>query len=158
MPKSSHGFTLIEVLVSVMIIAVVIGALIQLFATNTHTFSSVHQKILHTNKTTLLLGNAVYGLENKNVDLAELVKDFNLDDDLRRLLKKEKVEILYTEITSIDFDEAAESIAEEEAASGENDGQAFIEEAAEATNTLEIGRTTLKIGDQTSSFLRVKFQ
>jgi prepilin-type N-terminal cleavage/methylation domain-containing protein len=158
MPKSSHGFTLIEVLVSVMIIAVVIGALIQLFATNTHTFSSVHQKILHTNKTTLLLGNAVYGLENKNVDLAELVKDFNLDDNLRRLLKKEKTEILYTEITSIDFDDAAESIAEAEAASGENDGQAFIEEAAEATNTLEIGRTTLKIGDQTSSFLRVKFQ
>ena len=158
MPKSSNGFTLIEVLVSVMIIAVVIGALIQLFATNSYTFSSVHQKILHTNKTTLLLGHAQYGLENKRVDLAELVKDFNLDDDLRRLLKKEKVEILYTEITSIDFDEAAESIAEAEAASGENDGQAFIEEAAEATNTLEIGRTTLKIGDQTSSFLRVKFQ
>jgi len=158
MPKHSSGFTLIEVLVAVMIIAIVIGALIQLFATNSHSFSSVHQKILHTNKTTLLLGNAVYGLENKSVDLAELLKDFNLDNDLRRLLKKEKVEILYTEVTSIDFDEAAESIAEEEATSGENDGQTFIEEAAEATNTLEIGRTTLKIGEQTSSFLRVKFQ
>lgn len=158
MPKNSHGFTLIEVLVAVMIIAVVIGALIQLFATNSHTFSSVHQKILHTNRTTLLLGNNVYGLENKSVDLAELVKDFNLDDDLRRLLKKEKVKILYTEVTSIDFDEAAESIAEVEAASGENEGQAFIEEAGEATNTLEIGKTTLKIGEQSSSFLRVKFQ
>ena len=92
------------------------------------------------------------------MDRSKSTDSFNLDDDLRRLLKKEKTEILYTEITSIDFDEAAESVAEAEAASGENDGQAFIEEAAEATNTLEIGRTTLKIGDQTSSFLRVKFQ
>jgi len=158
MPKQSHGFTLIEVLVSVMIISVVIGALIQLFATNTHTFSSVHQKILHTNKTTLLLGNSIYGLENKKIDLAELVKDFNLDNDLRRLLKKEKVEILYTEITSVDFDDAAESIADAEAASGENGNEALIEDAGAATNTMEIGRTTLKIGDQTSSFLRVKFQ
>jgi len=158
MPKQSHGFTLIEVLVSVMIISVVIGALIQLFATNTHTFSSVHQKILHTNKTTLLLGNTIYGLEDKKIDLAELVKDFDLDNDLRRLLKKEKVEILYTEITSVDFDDAAESIADAEAASGENGNESLIEEAGEATNTMEIGRTTLKIGDQTSSFLRVKFQ
>ncbi len=156
MPKHSSGFTLIEVLVAVMIIAVVIGALIQLFATNSHTFSSVHQKILHTNKTTLLLGHAIYGLENKRVDLAELVKDFNLDDDLRRLLKKERVEIRYTEVTSVDFDEAAEAIAEADANASNSD--VYIEEAGEATNTLEVGRTTLKIGDQTSSFLRVKFQ
>ena len=158
MPKSTNGFTLIEVLVAVMIIAVVIGALIQLFATNSHTFSSVHKKILHTNKTTLLLGHAVYGLENKRVDLAELVKDFNLDDDLRRLLKKERVEIRYTEVTSVDFDEAAEAIAEAEANATNDGSDVYIEEAGEATNTLEVGRTTLKIGDQTSSFLRVKFQ
>ncbi|MGB5964809.1 MAG: prepilin-type N-terminal cleavage/methylation domain-containing protein [Sulfurimonadaceae bacterium] len=158
MPKRSHGFTLIEVLVAVMIIAVVIGSLIQLFATNTHTFSSVHQKILHTNKTTLLLGNEIYGYENKKVDLDELVKDFNIDDDLRRLLKKERAEILYTEVTSIDFGDAAEALAEAEESKSGNDDEALISEAGEATNTLEIGRTTLKIGGQSSSFLRVKFQ
>lgn len=158
MPKHSGGFTLIEVLVAVMIIAVVIGALIQLFATNSHTFSSVHQKILHTNKTTLLLGNEIYGNEDKKTDLAELVKDFNIDDDLRRLLKKEKVQIIYTEVTSIDFDDAAESLSEAEAAADNGSDDTLITEAAEATNALEIGRTTLKIGEQSSSFLRVKFQ
>ena len=158
MPKTSRGFTLIEVLVAVMIIAIVIGALIQLFATNTYTFSSVHQKILHTNKTTLLLGNAIYGYEDKKVDLAELVKDFNIDDDLRRLLKKEKAEIIYTEVTSIDFDDAAEALAEVEGAQSSGEDEGLISEAAEATNSLEIGRTTLKVGEQTSSFLRVKFQ
>lgn len=158
MPKTSHGFTLIEVLVAVMIIAVVIGALIQLFATNTHTFSSVHQKILHTNKTTLLLGNTIYGYENKKSDLAELVKDFNIDDDLRRLLKKERVEIRYTEVTSIDFGDAAESLAEAQNDVSSEVDQSVVTEATEATNALEVGRTTFKIGEQSSSFLRVKLQ
>ncbi len=158
MPKHSSGFTLIEVLVAVMIISVVIGALIQLFATNNYTFTSVHQKILQTNKTTLLLGNEIYGYENKKVDLAELVKDFNIDDDLRRLLKKNKAEIIYTEVTSIDFGDAAEAIAEVEGAQSGNEDEGLISEAAEATNALEIGRTTLKINGESSSFLRVKLQ
>lgn len=158
MPKTSRGFTLIEVLVAVMIIAVVIGALMQLFANNTHTFSSVHQKILQTNKTTLLLGNTIYGYENKKTDLAELVKDFNIDDDLRRRLKKEKVEVIYTETTTIDFGEAAESLAEAENSKDKSSDETLISEASGATNALEIGRTTLKIGTDSSSFLRVKFQ
>ncbi len=141
-----------------MIISVVIGALMQLFSTNSHAFSSVHQKILHTNKTTLLLGNAVYGYEDKQTDLAELVKDFNIDDDLRRLLKKENVDILYREVTSIDFGDAAESLAEAQSSAADNDQNALISEAGGATNALEIGRTLLKIGDQSSSFLRVKLQ
>lgn len=154
MPKRSHGFTLIEVLVAVMIIAVVIGALMQLFANNTHTFTSIDQKILQTNKTSLLLGNAVYGYENKKTDLAELVKDFNIDDDLRRLLKKEKVEVIYTETTTIDFGEAAEAVAE---ADNINDNT-IVTETTAAASALEIGRTTLKIGAESSSFLRVKLQ
>ena len=141
-----------------MIIAVVIGALIQLFATNTYTFTSVQQKIFQTNRTTLLLGNEIYGYENKKVDLAELVKDFNIDDDLRRLLKKNKAEIIYTEVTSIDFGDAAEAIAEVEGAQNDNEDEGLISEAAEATNALEIGRTTLKINGESSSFLRVKLQ
>ena len=158
MPKRSHGFTLIEVLVAVMIIAVVIGALMKLFANNTHTFSTVDQKILQTNKTSLLLGNAVYGYENKKTDLAELVKDFNIDDDLRRLLKKEKVEVIYTESTTIDFGDAAEALAENDKTQEKNNDETIVTETAAAASALEIGRTTLKVGSQSSSFLRVKFQ
>lgn len=157
MPKRSRGFTLIEVLVAVMIIAVVIGALIQLFATNANTFSSVHEKILHADRTTLLLGNALYGYENKKADLAELVKDFNIDDDLRRLLKNEKVEIIYSEETSIDFGDAAESIAEADSAKT-TDNDLVVSETGEAATALEIGRTTFKIGKESSSFLRVRIQ
>lgn len=158
MPKRSHGFTLIEVLVAVMIIAVVIGALMQLFANNTHTFSTVDQKILQSNKTTLLLGNAVYGYENKKTDLAELVKDFNIDDDLRRLLKKEKVEVIYTETATIDFGEAAEALAEADNGQDNSSDETIVTETTAAASALEIGRTTLKIGTQSSSFLRVKLQ
>lgn len=157
MPKHSRAFTLIEVLVSVMIIAVVIGALLQLFANNAHTFSSVKAKINHTNRTSLILGNKVYGYEKKSVDLAELVKDFNIDDALRRKLKKEKVEIIYTEVTSIDFDEAAESIAESEQTQ-DADTQEGVTDASAATSSLEIGKTTVKLNGESSSFLRVKLQ
>jgi len=157
MPKSSKAFTLVEVLVSVMIISVVIGALIQLFATNSHSFASVHQKILQTNKTTLLLGNPVYGYENKTVDLAELLKDFDLDNALRRKLKREKVEIIYTEVTSIDFGDAAESLAEAKKDDNEN-SEAIETETGAVTNSLEVGRTTFKLNNQSSSFLRVKLQ
>ena len=157
MSKSSKAFTLIEVLVSVMIISVVIGSLLQLFSTNSHAFSSIQQKILQTHKTSLLLGNKIYGYENKTVDLAELLKDFNLDNDLRRKLKREKVSIIYTEVTSIDFDDAAESIAEVEKEDNINN-EAIEKETASATNSLEIGRTTFKLAEQSSSFLRVKLQ
>ena len=157
MSKSSKAFTLIEVLVSVMIISVVIGALLQLFSTNSHSFSSLQKKILQTHRTSLLLGNAVYGYENKTIDLAELVKDFNIDDDLRRKLKREKVSIIYTEVTSVNFDDAAESIAEIQ--KDDNINNEVIEtESGTATNSLEVGRTTFKLAKQSSSFLRVKLQ
>jgi len=155
--KHSKGFTLIEVLVSVMIISVVIGALLQLFATNSHSFSSIQEKILQTHKTSLLLGSKVYGYENKSVDLAELVKDFNIDDDLRRQLKQEKISIVYTEVTSVDFDDAAESVAEIKKDDNINN-EAIQTETGTATNSLEVGRTTFKLADQSSSFLRVKLQ
>ena len=157
MPNRS-AFTLIEVLVTVMIISIVIGALMQLFATNSHTFTSVHQKIIETNRASLLLGSIVYGYENKSIDLAELVKDFDIDDDLRRALKNEKVEVIYTEMNNIDFGEMAESLATDKAEEQDNDEEEVIKETGEATNAIEIGKTTLKINGESSSFLRVKLQ
>jgi len=157
MPKHTKAFTLIEVLVAVMIISVVISALLQLFATNAHTFSSVEAKIHHTNRTSLILGNKLYGYEKKKVDLAELVKDFNIDDDLRRKLKNEKIEIIYTEVTSIDFDDAAESISENEQLQEGEDEEA-VTDASAATTSMEIGKTTVKLNGESSAFLRVKLQ
>ena len=140
-----------------MIISVVIGALLQLFSTNSHSFSSIQEKILQTHKTSLLLGNTIYGYENKTVDLAELLKDFNLDNDLRRKLKREKVTIIYTEITSVNFDDAAESIAEIQKDDNLNN-EAIETQSGAATNSLEVGQTTFKLANQSSSFLRVKLQ
>ena len=157
MPKHSKAFTLIEVMVSVMIISVVISALLQLFATNAHTFASVEAKIQHTNRTSLILGSKIYGYEKKSVDLAELVKDFNIDDTLRRKLKKEKIKIIYTEVTTIDFDDAAESISEaEDVPEGEDEG--VITDASAAASSLEVGKTTVKLNGESSAFLRVKLQ
>lgn len=158
MSNQRAAFTLIEVLVAVMIISVVIGALMQLFSTNSHTFASVESKILQTNKTTLLLGNTIYGFEDKKIDLAELVKDFNIDDDLRRKLKDQKAEIFYREVKNIDFGDAADSIAEAQQGEEENGDEALVTDATDAANSIEVGRTTLKLNGESSSFLRVKIQ
>jgi len=153
MPKSTPAFTLVEVLVSVVIISVVIGALLQIFSNNAFTFRSVNTKITETNRVTLLIGNTLYGLEDDKVPLDELLKEFNLEDELRRRLKKVKVEILYTELQSIDFDDAAEAIAQDS-----DEDQGLIQDAAEASSALEIGRTTMIIDHQSSSYVRIKFQ
>ena len=140
-----------------MIISVVIASLLQLFSTNSHAFSSIEKKIHHTNTTTLLLGNAIYGYENKSVDLAELVKDFNIDDDLRRKLKRQKVRIIYTEVKSFDFSDAAETLTDNNLSSSQaNEGE--VTDASQATAALEIGKTTMKTSQYTSSFLRIKIQ
>ena len=157
MPKSSKGFTLIEILVSVMIISVVIASLLQIFSTNSHTFSSIEQKIKHTNTTTLILGNPIYGFEDKTVNLAELVKDFNIDDDLRRKLKNQKVKIIYSEVKSFDFSDAAEALSDNNLSSSQAD-QGEETEASQATASLEIGKTTMKTDHYSSSFLRIKIQ
>ncbi len=140
-----------------MIISVVIGALLKLFSTNAHSFASVEGKIAHTHLTTLLLGNPLYGYEDKTVHLDELVKDFNVDDSLRRKLKNEKVEIIYTEVKKFDFSDAAETLSDNNlSASNVNAGDE--QEASGATAALEVGKTTLKTDQYTSSFLRIKIQ
>ena len=88
--------------------------------------------------------------------MAELVKDFKIDDDLRRKLKDIKAEIIYSEVTTIDFGAASESIAEE--ASSKTGSETLVKDVADISNAIEIGRTTLKIKDQSSSFVRIKFQ
>lgn len=152
--KSSGGFTLIEVMVAVMIISVVIASLLQLFSNNTTLFNTVQKQVGSAMQSTLLLGNREVGFEKDSVMLDELVKAFDIDDALRRRLKSQKALITYTEVRTMDLS-GMEDVSSEQVEEPEEE---IIYEEGEITQALEIGRTTLRIGEQGNSFLRLKLQ
>ncbi len=144
MHKARNAFTLIEVMVSVVIISVVIMAMLELFANNTHIFSNLDSKSQKNQYVSFLIANQEYGFEDKKRTLYDLVRDFDLESDLRRELKAQKIEIIYQELESIDMQESQEVEDEEETPS--------------SSMVFEIGKSIIKLPDSSSSLLRVKLE
>ncbi|MCF6173549.1 MAG: prepilin-type N-terminal cleavage/methylation domain-containing protein [Campylobacteraceae bacterium] len=143
------AFTLIEVMVAVMIISVVIMALLQINANNTHIFSQVKNQETATQYLSLLVGTK-YGFENEKISLEELVSDFDLDDDFRRELKHTDIEIVYQTLQSIDtgmFDESANEEEDSDPNKKKSSGTVY-----------ETGRSTLKTKRYASSLLRLRIR
>lgn len=151
--NESEGFTLIEVMIAVMIISVVIASLLQLFSTNTRLFSTLEQKIELSTEGSLLLGVENIGFENKSLHFDDLVKEFVIDDELRRRLKEIKAEVVYQELMrldSADFMEEAEELADEK--------EIPIADVGDKSVGLEIGRTGLLFNNVKTSFIRLRLQ
>lgn len=149
------AFTLIEVMVAVVIISVVIMALIKLFANNTHIFSSLNAKSKNTQYLSFLVSPSDYGFEDKEITLYDLVKEFDIESELKRDLKNIKVKLLYQEVDTIDtaeYDFEAESKPESEAIEDNK------EERANSNMIFEIGKTVLKVEDSSLYMLRIKQQ
>ena len=128
------AFSLIEVMIAVIIISVVIMALLQMQGNNMHMFSAFSKKNRVNQYGSFFIANEDYGHENKTLFLDDLLSEFELEDELRRELKKTKVEILYQEINSIGGD---------------------IEEI-DSGRRFEIGKSILKTSDSSSSYLRLR--
>ncbi len=144
-----RGFTLIEVMVAVMIIAVVIMALLQMYANNTHIFSVFKEKIKTNQYSSLLFSNQNYGFENTDIHLDDLITEFQLEDDLRRKLKEMKAEILYQIVEEIDLSENSETNQTNE-----------MEDTQTVTPTMiiELGKTILKLDNSSNALLRIRVQ
>jgi len=141
------AFTLIEVMVAVMIISVVIMALLQMNANNTHIFSQVKNQETASQYLSLLVGTK-YGFDNEKISLEALVSDFNLDDDIRRELKHTQIQTSYQILQSIDtsmFDEENTEQKTEDTTMKKNSGTVY-----------EMGRTTIQIKDSSASLLRLR--
>jgi prepilin-type N-terminal cleavage/methylation domain-containing protein len=143
--NSKEAFTLIEVMVAVMIVSVVILALIQMYANNIHVFLSLQKQTKTNQYSSFIIGSEQFGLENKSTSLDELVRDFDLHDDLRQKLKEIKVELLYTELDTIDLSES-------------NSEDTSSDTQSASTIVLEVGRSILKTENASSSLLRLKIQ
>ncbi len=141
-----NAFTLIEVLVAVMIISVVIMALIQMYANNTHIFSSLKQQTKINQYSSLLIENDEYGFENKTIRINDLVNEFDLQDDLRRELKNIKAEIIYKELQLIDMSE-------------QNSNEETEKDIEVNSNMIiEIGQSIIKTDKSSTALMRLRVQ
>ncbi len=145
------GFTLMEVMIAVMVISIVIGVLLQLFSNNTTLFSSMRGHSELCMRSSLLIGNTTYGYENKKVTLADLVQEFDVDDDLRRKLKKFNAEITYTPVKTLDTQEL--DTMDEEIMPYLEEHQNNAQEVA-----MEIGRSSFQMDEFQTAYLRLKLQ
>jgi len=136
MKKSA--FTLIEVMVSVMIISVVIASLLQMYSNNSFIFTTLKKSVISNQYITLLVNNNNYGFENKHLSLYSLTQEFDLESDLRRRLKDISIDILYKEQSYIDLSED--------------------ENASDSQIVLEIGKMTMKGKYFVNHMLRLKIR
>jgi prepilin-type N-terminal cleavage/methylation domain-containing protein len=143
-----QAFTLIEVMVSVVIISTVIMALLEMYANNTHIFSNLNKKTNINQHATLFISNDDFGLEKKDTYLYDLVEEFKVEDKLRKELKTQKINILYQPLDTIDLAEFDEE---------ENDALLNPEEKEISSNMIfEIGKTILKTKDASIGYLRLQ--
>ena len=134
---TKKAFTLIEVMVSVMIISVVIMALLKMKSNSSHILSSLKQQMGTTQYISLLIANKDYGYEDKSIRLDALIKEFDVDDKLRRKLKDKKAKVIYNEIETIDLSE------------DENESLSMI---------LEIGESLVKTENFSTKIYRIRLQ
>jgi prepilin-type N-terminal cleavage/methylation domain-containing protein len=146
-----RGFTLIEVMVAVMIISVVILGLLQLFANNTHIFFGLEKKVQNNQYLSAFLASQKYGFEDKKTTMYELLSDFDMNDDLRRQLKEQKVEVLYQELEVID-------LSEFQADKEDVNPDAQVAKETNSGMVFEMGKSILKFEDASVSLTRVKLQ
>ena len=157
--SSRTAFTLMEVMVAVMIISVVIAALLQMSGNSSSLFSKVKRESNIGQYSSFLIATTDFGFEDKRITLDKLTKGFSFDSQLRSELKRQKVKIIYTELDSIDMSEfdADESTLDD--ISEEEKGNAIIDEKQVNSGLVfEIGKTTLKLGEASSSLLRLRIQ
>ena len=144
------AFTLIEVMIAVMIISVVIAALLQMRGNSTFLFINMNKKSQVNQFATFFVDNDKYGYENTSTSLDELVSEFDMENDLRRELKNNKIELIYQELKVIDMADFVSDDTQESYEDETSDGV--------PTMIFELGKTILKTKDSSVSLLRIRRQ
>ena len=151
--RAKRAFTLIEVMVAVMIISVVILALLQMFANNTHIFSQLTKQAKINQYASLFLANSDFGFETISVYLDDLVSDFKVNDALISELKNSKVEIVYQKIEQIDMSEYDDKNREKEKLELSKENK-----TVNSNMIFEIGKTVLKTDKSSIALLRLRLE
>ena len=129
------GFTLIEVLVAVMVVSVIIAAMIHLRANGVFLMQKTAQKEQNSGYCTFLLGSE-YGFEKERFSLDDTAARFDMDDDLRKILRNITVKSSWQKVANFAFEDANASVA----------------------LSIEIGKSTISFQDGGCSFYRIRPQ
>ena len=141
MPKRG-AFTLIEVMVSVMIISVVIAALLQMRGNTSNKLIQLNKMNLSNQYTSFLISvDDKYTKEDSHMDMKRLVEEFDLDTDLRKKLSSIPLELSYKKIKTIDMSKS------------DNEGN-----SEQSQIVFEIGQTTMHTKSFTNNLIRVQLQ
>lgn len=132
------AFTLIEVMVAVMIISVVILAMVQMYSNNSFLFDSYKKHAKISQYSSFLIANKEYGYEEKRVTLYDLLNEFDMENDLRRRLKQQKVELDYKVLKNIDLSEESNESAPQ--------------------MSLEIGESLLRMNKNSVALMRLQLR
>ena len=138
-----------------MIISVVIAALIQMGGNSSYTFSKIKTDSNIGQYASLLINSQKYGFKDDTMSLDKLTNEFRPDAQLRRRLKAQKVKIIYTKLESIDM---SEFDAEKSELDGAGDTTEDEQKQVNSNIVFEIGKTTLKMNDTSTSLLRLRLQ
>lgn len=96
-----------------------------------------------------------FGFEDDEYYLSDLIKDFDIDDDLRRKLKEVKAKIIYKVEQQLDAADMQDAIEESEEA--QDDEGNVDEDQGSSAATIELGKTIVKLpSGESSSFLRIR--
>lgn len=153
MHSSKKAFTLIEMMISVIIISTVILALLEMQGNTNFIFSKLKSKLSINQYLSFFIANDKYGFDKDSISLDDLISDFKVENELRRELKEIKVKVIYEELDTIDMSEM-----------DEEDVEAIVEvEDGEVKDTdssivFEIGRTVLELEDSSASLMRFRIQ
>jgi len=117
----TKAFTLIEVLVSVMILAVVGTGLLQISTNSKHNFIFLKEKSTFDRLASLALNHNSQKFHHKNMTLYDFIKDdyTKIDDELRQYLKKIKITYSHEEVST--FKPLEGSLDEQREYQDEND-------------------------------------
>ncbi len=102
MKSMTKAFTLIEVLVSVMILAVVGTGLLQISSNSKHNFMFLKEKSEFDRLASIAFIHNEQKYHHKDITLYDFIKDdyTNIDDDLRKYLKGVKVSYSHEEVST----------------------------------------------------------
>lgn len=143
------AFTLIEVMVSVMIITTVVMALYTMNGNNSFIYEKTLKSAKYTGYLSFLVANDSYGFENDSGDLQRLVESFDLEDELRRTLKETKLTIRYDEVSTIDLSEFDMQDKPEET-------QEDSREEEQSSALFEIGKSSLIFEEDVAFITRIR--
>jgi prepilin-type N-terminal cleavage/methylation domain-containing protein len=145
------GFTLIEVMVSVLIITTVVMALYTMNGNSSFIYTKSVKEMESNGYLSFLVANKKYGFENDSLDMERFLEGYDLESELRKKLKDTKVKIVYEELSTLDMSEF--DIQED----APQEYQEEKREKQQAQMLFEIGRTSLLFEKKsTASIVRLR--